>query len=1233
MKEAFLAVLNMSVTGAAIIAALLVIRILFKNLPRRFAYALWAIPAIRLLCPFSVPSALSAFNLFRPRSVVGNRMSYILPAVPGTLPESAANPAGLADSGTFTGFYSGGLEASEAQAKSFDFIALAAKIWAAAAVLILIWNIISYVRIRLLVKDSEDMGQYYICEKISSPFVFGFIRPKIYLPSGLDSQDTDCVLAHEKSHIRRRDYLVKLLTVPILSLHWFNPLAWLGIRLMTVDMELSCDENALKILSGDRRKIYANALLNVSMKQNGLAASAFLGFGETGVKSRIKEILRTKKPTVFGIAAAVIIITVSAVCFLTNASAGRKDKAPEDFGGYLSYASEEVPDLAGGHNRYADGMTPAEMDGITADSAILARTEADGKSVFLIGYNVRRDSEYDPEALYCSFLSIGVSSGGEYINTLRIPEDILSDPENEAFALKEPLLGEYISAYGMDGGLLIAFNYFETPERCKTLLYRDTENGPEEIEGYLKLYPDESSAGDKLSRGIDLYRGYKVDTKSGTVSDPVTGLSVRIDLKNDINGLPGAHYTVLGGEAFSEAELDVQRTISEAGALGFILGERELCDYCKEFYIKENPDKSPDEIYVNVLSALSDTVYTVSVRDGGWDGEIIEKYTVNLEKGVGETDEGGLVDLRPYIPELRDEFDIPTLTENAESLYRAANGYYGELEISCEEGPDGMITISVEISGSRVESYTVNRYTAIGYDSALSAVDLREAVASELYDLKLSGSGFMNSVADNAAKYYEEMNPGAIAYGYFGGADVYGRPVIDVYDGDMAASYSMITVKNEGEYVTYAFTEKPDIGGEKTDQSLLADAAAKYFMEKSGTKTYPVLSGTTVYPDTLTVEIDSDGGKETYYINMITAKGFDEKLNAFDLSEYISGVSLSQGKINELCNLYMEFERFSEYSTLKCDESKPEEIGGNTYLPVTEPGFDTLEDWKEFLNRVFTPALAEKMYENTASGDAPRYAEKDGKLYAKNVGQTEWNYDRSYAVTWGQQGDEGTVSISRRVLSDKSKADYEVKLKLSQAGGEWLIDEIVGKGRVSENESSEEDIIPESEYRELAEKYVADEGFYYTVGIDTSKEPFYDGEHYPAGNEALDTFEEWEEYKKTIYTDEAVGEIMSGIVMIDGESSGEYYGDVLCDQMTGKIYLPVSDYILNTSEMSFTVTRREDFDVITLTRGYENGDMLCNDLYVRSTENGLRIFAATHCTVTKYGERIGDVYTDLGEYF
>ncbi len=319
----------MSITGAFIAAAIILLRIPMKKLPKKYSYALWAILGIRLLCPFSFSSAISLFNIFRPKTS-DNHMEYIT-SVPYVPPAEEA----------FSGFTEAGQEFTmdpiqgipevpvETTVNPGEILACAAAaLWIAGILFLIILNAVSYVRVKKSVKGALRLrDNIYVCKEIGTPFVCGILKPKIYIPESVSEPDSEYIIAHEKTHIGRGDHIVKLIAAAALALHWFNPLVWISYKLMTRDMELSCDEKALAGFDGDVRREYANALLNISVRQNNISLGGVLSFGESSVKARIKGVLSAKKPTVIVTAAAVAAVIAAALCLLTNAKETLIDKS------------------------------------------------------------------------------------------------------------------------------------------------------------------------------------------------------------------------------------------------------------------------------------------------------------------------------------------------------------------------------------------------------------------------------------------------------------------------------------------------------------------------------------------------------------------------------------------------------------------------------------------------------------------------------------------------------------------------------------------------------------------------------------------------------------------------------------------------------------------------------------------------------------------------------------------
>lgn len=356
----FRTVLNMSITGAYIAAAIIILRIAMKKLPKKYSYLLWAILGIRLLCPFSFSSAVSIFNVLVPEkpAITSGQMEFI----PNDI-EYAAEPRITVSVPPVNNAINEQLPPAQPSVSANPMqiaMAVGAYIWAFGTLAMAVYTAVSYASVRKKVRNAKlSDGNVYTCESIETPFVFGLIKPRIYLPENISAEDRPYIIAHEQTHIDRKDYIVKLIAMAALCIHWFNPMVWLSYRLMTKDMELSCDEKALGSFDTDVKKAYANALLNISLKQNRLSLGGVLNFGESNIKSRIKGVLGAKKPKVIAVILAVTAVIAAAVCLLTNAV--KKDDAFEPIpnGPYVTEKYTQPTDAA---RAYLNGKSVPDDD-------------------------------------------------------------------------------------------------------------------------------------------------------------------------------------------------------------------------------------------------------------------------------------------------------------------------------------------------------------------------------------------------------------------------------------------------------------------------------------------------------------------------------------------------------------------------------------------------------------------------------------------------------------------------------------------------------------------------------------------------------------------------------------------------------------------------------------------------------------------------------------------------------
>lgn len=309
MTDIFLGFLNRSLAAGILILAVVLVRLVFKKAPRWLLCALWALAAVRLVCPVSIESVLSLIPSAEPvqPEIIVSAQPAITSGIPAV--DAIVNPPLAA---AFTP--SPAQSANPLQIWTF----VAACVWLAGIAALLLYAAVSALRLRLRVRTAVRLEQsVYQSEFVPSPFILGVLRPRIYLPFGLEAGAQAMVLAHERAHLRRGDQLWKPLGYLILTAYWFNPVCWLAYILFCRDIEAACDEKVVRELGEGCKAAYSRALLACSVPRK-LITACPLAFGETGVKSRIKSVLNYKKPAFWLVLAAVLASVAVAVCFLTD---------------------------------------------------------------------------------------------------------------------------------------------------------------------------------------------------------------------------------------------------------------------------------------------------------------------------------------------------------------------------------------------------------------------------------------------------------------------------------------------------------------------------------------------------------------------------------------------------------------------------------------------------------------------------------------------------------------------------------------------------------------------------------------------------------------------------------------------------------------------------------------------------------------------------------------------------
>ena len=267
MSEFLQNLLTSSIHGSIVILAVILLRLVLRKTPKKYICLLWLLAGIRLLMPIAIRSELSLQPEF---NLPGWNLPALLPWV-----------------------------------------------WGAVAVCFGIYSLVSYLKLKAKVREAVRIRGGWECDKIETAFILGFIKPRIYIPMGMNRQARKHILAHERTHLDKGDHWIKMIGFLALALHWFNPLVWIAYILLCKDIEMACDERVVQFMELEERKSYSAALLSCSSRQMHFAASP-VAFGEVSVKQRILSILNYKKPAFWAGLLGVVAFFFVAVCLLTS---------------------------------------------------------------------------------------------------------------------------------------------------------------------------------------------------------------------------------------------------------------------------------------------------------------------------------------------------------------------------------------------------------------------------------------------------------------------------------------------------------------------------------------------------------------------------------------------------------------------------------------------------------------------------------------------------------------------------------------------------------------------------------------------------------------------------------------------------------------------------------------------------------------------------------------------------
>ncbi len=308
MDALFLKILNMSITASFVILAVLVIRLVLIKVPRVFSFVLWGIVLFHLLCPFSFESAIGLLPtnqkiVSSAQSVSMNAPTFALPII--EIDEGRAE-------------YNAESGVTIEVATAIPLESILAIFWVIGMMGMSLFTMVQLVKLKKKLIGATPLERnIYIADHIDSPFVMGLVRPRIYLPSNTSETDRTFIILHEQTHIARLDHSTRMLAFLALTLHWFNPLAWLAFTLSGKDMEMSCDESVMKKINADGRMVYSEILLKFATEKKLMIATP-IAFGEGDTKSRVKNIMKYKKPVIWVSGISIVFVAVVAVGLMSS---------------------------------------------------------------------------------------------------------------------------------------------------------------------------------------------------------------------------------------------------------------------------------------------------------------------------------------------------------------------------------------------------------------------------------------------------------------------------------------------------------------------------------------------------------------------------------------------------------------------------------------------------------------------------------------------------------------------------------------------------------------------------------------------------------------------------------------------------------------------------------------------------------------------------------------------------
>lgn len=472
-----------------VILAVLLVRLLLRRLPKKYSYLLWSVVGIRMLLKLQLPSRFGLLSLwhYMTQQISGSQLLTAPKQLTNmqkiTDPQAGAQnlqPAGQLITGqTVTGATQGLSQAGSGLGSGVNqILQICMLIWIAGMIVLLLYGILSYFKCRRMTVQAVHMeGNIWECDHLTTPFVLGIVRPRIYIPFHLSAEEKPYILAHETYHIKRGDPIVRLLAFVLLTFYWINPFVWLAYFLMIRDMEMSCDEAVLLQLGTKIRKAYSNSLLTFATGRKQVTFSP-LAFGESDTSGRIKNILDFKKPKVWGSFLAILAVILAAVFCLTGQKTEDDTSASQSEQQVTDSSRSAQAEAAKQETEAARQMAEqTQQDAASAEDAKQAaahKQKETEKAAEAAAESARQEMEKQVQDMMDSILAEldgDLSKAYPWVNTAEFKEDA-----NVLIKMAEDPTGQY-AAYGFlcgeygSYGILLNdklngednWNYFYTP--------------------------------------------------------------------------------------------------------------------------------------------------------------------------------------------------------------------------------------------------------------------------------------------------------------------------------------------------------------------------------------------------------------------------------------------------------------------------------------------------------------------------------------------------------------------------------------------------------------------------------------------------------------------------------------------------------------------------------------------------------------------------------------------------